>query len=348
MSIETKNKKKILYPYIIFGIILFVILYIINFMYSKYIIGLTIGHNYNVSGIQYHSYKYKTYEELFDDVFTYDIKTLHRIKNVNVDVEGLTVQKPKSTFYMTLILTDYITEEELENKINKRYFDQVNQVIENLEDTSNLWEVSFIENSYKNLKVKKLNEAYNSFIDSEFFKKYPAINCNQSIEYCLKIYADFYLFVFNNLSIGDEDEIKKLLNVNGNKNISIYEIYKDLNSYKKLYSSLNPDLIINKENYFSEIFYKLLASNTYSDYILEQYCSTYSYKCQKKISDSFNRLLFKHKQESKHLYEVKYMKPKEKQKFHFVIEGIKILGFTILITYILFILTNKFLARRLK
>ena len=62
MSIETKNKKKILYPYIIFGIILFVILYIINFMYSKYIIGLTIGHNYNVSGIQYHSYKYKTYE----------------------------------------------------------------------------------------------------------------------------------------------------------------------------------------------------------------------------------------------------------------------------------------------
>ena len=46
-------------------------------------------------------------------------------------------------------------------------------------------------------------------------------------------------------------------------------------------------------------------------------------------------------------FKIKYQAPLEKQSFHLLFETIKILIFTLLITYILFILTNKFLSRKL-
>ena len=348
MSNETKLKKKILYPYIIFGFILFVILYVVNLTYNKFIFGLTIGHNYNISATQYYGFKYKTYEELFDDIFSYDINTLHRIKKVNVDPEGLTITRPKSTLFFKLILTDYVPEEELTKIINKRYLGQINEVINELENTSNSWDMELIKSSYEKLREKKLNESYNSFIKSEFFKKYPSLQCNETPEYCLKMYHNLYLFVFDNLSLSNKDLIKKFLNVDETKNISFAEIFKDLNLNKNLYINLDPDIIINEENYYLVKFNNLLNSSTYKNYILNNFCTTYEKSCLNNISKEFSRVLYKHKQEKNHSFEVKYLKPKEKQKFHFIFEAIKVLGFTLLITYILFVLTNKFLARRLK
>ena len=348
MSVENKLKKKILYPYIVLGFILFVILYVVNLTYSKFIFNLRIGHNYNISATQYYGFKFKTYNELFDDVFSYDIDTLHRIKNVSVDAEGLTITKPKSTFFLTLILTDYVPEEKLSKIINKRYLGQVNEVIKDLESTSNLWDIELIKNSYEELREKKLNENYNLFINTEFFKKYPSLKCNGTPEYCLKMYQNLYLFVFDNLSLSNEDLIKKFLNVDENKNISFAEIYQDLNLKKKLYVNLDPDIIINEEEYFLTKFNNLLNSSSYKNYILNNFCTNYSKSCLQNISTEFSRILFKHKQERNHPFEVKYLKPKEKQKVDFIFEAIKILGFTLLITYILFVLTNKFLAKRLK
>lgn len=348
MIVDTKLKKKILYTYIIFGFVLFLILYVVNLTYNKYIFGLTLGHKYNISATQYYGFKYKTFEKLFNDIFSNDIDTLHRIKNINVDDEGLTIKKPKSTFFLTLILNDYVPEEKLTKIINKRYLGHVNQVIKDLESTSNLWDIEIIKSSFKEEREKKLNKNYNFFINTEFFKKYPSLKCNKTPEYCLKMYKNLYLFVLDNLSLSNEDQIKKFLNVNENKNISFAEIYEDLNLKKNLYVNLDPDIIINENKYYTDKFNNLLNSSSYKNYILNNICTNYSEECVKNISTQFSRILFKHKQERNHPFKVKYLKPTEKQKFHFIFEAIKILGFSLLITYILFVLTNKFLAKRLK
>ena len=82
--------------------------------------------------------------------------------------------------------------------------------------------------------------------------------------------------------------------------------------------------------------------NKYDEFItfLEIYDAQYNNK--------YNDLIKIYKAEINYPFKIKYQVPIEKKDFHFSFETIKIASFTLLVTYILFILTNKFLSRKLK
>jgi hypothetical protein len=350
------TKKKLYYPYIIFGFILFIILFSLNFFYNKYILDLTRGYKYKVTAVQFHNYKYTTYGEIFEQIFNDKIKTLHRVRDANVDTTGLTLKKKKSTFNVTLILNDYVDEKKLENIINTTYFGLINKALKELENNSHLYDIEKINLEYERLKQLDIKEAHYNLINSDFFKKYSIQECNKTEEYCLYMYSSFYDFILTSMQLGNESKIKDFLNMEGNENLAISEVYRDfainksLFGNKKIYDLLKENNSKNSyyENYYSKQFDNLMNSKFYSEYDFDIVCENYNISCFKKISDNFKKLLYQHKIETKHPYKIKYLKPKERERFHIFSELIKILGFTLLITYILFILTNKFLMRRLK
>tara|TARA_B100000787_G_scaffold84122_1_gene61925 strand:+ start:4053 stop:5219 length:1167 start_codon:yes stop_codon:yes gene_type:complete len=388
MNLANILKKNILYPYIIFGSLIFIILFSINFFYNKHVLNLTRGFKYDVSAIQFNNYKYNSYGEVFAYVFDKKIKTLHRIKGQNVesagifingDSPGLTLKKTKTTLYLTLILNDYVDEKELENAINETYMGSVRKVISELEENSHLYDYRRMSASYgksiekeisedKKTRDLKIKEAHDNLINSEFFKKYPTPSCTKKKEYCLNMYNEFYVFIMSLLQNSDDTRIKKFLDIKENENISISEVYREFIINKSLYQNKYVEDLMNNKTlgykikrdsisrnnklseyqFFSKEFDKLINSKFYNDYNFDSYCRTYDENCLNDISDDFNRILHQHKLEIGNPYRVKYSNPNEKRKYSIISDVFKILGFTMLFTYILFILTNKFLRRKLK
>ena len=381
MNLANILKKNILYPYIIFGSLIFIILFSINFFYNKHVLNLTRGFKYDVSAIQFNNYKYNSYGEVFAYIFDKKINTIHRIKGQNVESTGifingdspvLNLNKTKTTLYLTLILNDYVDEKELENLVNDTYMGSLKKVISELEENSHLYDYRLMSAAYEKTKAtykkNKIKEAHDNLINSEFFKKYPTPSCTKKKEYCLNMYSEFYVFIMNLLQTSDDNKIKKFLNIKENENISVSEVYRDFAINKSLYQNKNVEDLMNNKTldlknnerdtiisnnlneyqFFSKEFDKLLNSKFYNDYNFDSYCRSYDKICLKKISDDLNRILHQHKLEIGNPYKIKYSNPNEKQKYSIISDVFKILGFTMLFTYILFILTNKFLKRKLK
>ena len=351
-------KKNLIYSYAIFGFFLFLILSSINFLYDKYVLDLTIGYKYNVSAIQYNDFKKQTYDELLNQIMKEDLKTLHRVKNIQVDSPGLTLKKVKNTPKFQLILNDYVDEKKLEDLINKKYINSINKVVYLLEENLPNYDYETIKSSYLKFREKEIIRVHDRLVSSEFFKKYPPVRCTaDNVEFCLNNYIKFYLFVLNNLTIVDETKIRKFLNIKEDQIITISQIFEDFTNNKNLYSNHNflnmmSENELNQSSYknkfYSKKFKILKNSEFFSEYNVNNYCRTYEAGCLKSISEDFNKILYQHKLETKHFYKVKYTVPKHKEKFHILPETLKILGFTILITYILFILTNRFFNRKSK
>ena len=358
MKLSMLIKNNGIYSYVVFGFFLFLILSSINFIYNKYVLDLTIGYKYNVSAIQYHNFKKQTFHELLNQIMNEDLKTLHRIKNIEVDSPGLTLKKVKNTLKFQLILNDYVDEKKLEDLINKKYINSINKVVSLLEENLPYYDYETIESSYLKFREKEIKRVHDRLVSSEFFKKYPPVVCtSDNFEFCLNNYVNFYLFVFNNLTIVDETKIRKFLNIKEDQIITISQIFEDFTKNKNLYSNLNflnmmsenkLEQSSHKYKYYSKKFKILKNSEFFSEYNVNNYCRTYEAGCLKSISEDFNKILYQHKLETKHFYKVKYTVPKNREKFHIFPETLKILGFTILLTYILFILTNRFFNRKSK
>ena len=353
------KKKNIFYPYIIFGIILFIILFLINFFYNKKILNLTFGNQYKISATQLDDFKYQSYSDIMATIFSNKIKTVHRIRDVSVDKPGLTLKSTKSSLNFTLILKKYVDEKELENVINETYQGQLKETLNMLEVNNYLFDFISLEKSYEKYRESEINKSYENLVNSDFAKKYPVIRCDGSEEYCLKEYYNYYLFVFKQLKLDNLDNVKRFLNVENNENLSIREIYEDFTVYKNLYNNKNVlislsdnDKSNHRNNFFNDHYKQILDSQFYADYnniLSEMRCSENNITgCLRQMSGIFNDLIYQHKDEIRNPYKVKYLKPKERQKFNWIPEILKILGFTLLVVYILFIFTNKFLRRKLK
>ena len=104
-----------------------------------------------------------------------------------------------------------------------------------------------------------------------------------------------------------------------------------------------------KFEFFDKKYEKFIKSKFFENYVHnpETYCRTYREGCFRKISDYFNTTLYKHKNELKNKYYVKFVNEIIKDS-KFIHEIPKIMGLAIFFTYILFIFTNKFFRKKLR
>ena len=141
MNIITVIKKKIYYPYIALGLVLFIILSTLNYFYKNNVLTLSLGNNYNVSASQYNNYKSKAHAEIFRYIFSNKIQTLHRVKNVKNNTEqAIYFKKNNSEFSLTLILNNYVDDKKLENIINEEYTKRLKANLEILDESLFLYD----------------------------------------------------------------------------------------------------------------------------------------------------------------------------------------------------------------
>lgn len=349
MSFFNLVKKNIVFSYIIFGMLIFIILFSLNFIYKKYFLSLDLGYKYDVVGNEYSGYKKKTFHTVIADVVE-DLKNIHRIKNVKVESPGLTLKERKSTLSLRLILNDFVDEKKLENMMNKKYLNSINEVIGKFEKYSYLYDYQKIEKSYKKFRSLEIEKAFDELTNSNLFKEYPPQLCYESTEYCLNVYADFYTFIFEILQNGNQD-FKKFLN---NENISFSETYRNFNLNRYLFDSEKIQGLLSEDiksavrvTYFEEKFEILINSDFYKNYSFN-YCMTYENDCLINISEEFKKILYEHKIESQNLYDVKFIASDDRDKIKLLPVAIKVIGFSILITYVLYLLTNKFFREKVK
>jgi hypothetical protein len=355
MNIVTVIKKKIYYLYIALGFVLFIILSTLNYIYKNNILTLNLGYTYSLSASQYNNYKSKTHKGIFDYIFSNKIKTLHRVKSLKNNVQTIYFIKNKSEFGLTLILKDYVDDKKLEKIINEEYTKRIQANIEILEENLFLYDFETLEEEYKKRRLSDIQLASDKLNSTEFSKKYPAPNCINTVEFCLAISIKYYKFILENIKIDDRYNIQKFLNKLDDENYSTYNIYKDFNLNQNNYDNKSLRDLFNEPKYKKNFYrnkYKVLSDSKF----VNEFGFTSITNCVHDdfsknflcVSRSLNELRKIYKTEINFPYSIKYQPPIEKQSFNLLFEIIKILMFTSLITYILFILTNKFLSRKLK
>jgi nucleoside diphosphate kinase len=354
MNITTVIKKKIYYPYIALGFILFIILSSLNYFYSNHILAFRLANQYNVSAIQLNLYKNKAQESFFKYIFDNKIKTLHRVKDLRNTDNTIYFKKNKTEFNLTLILDDYVDDKKLENIINEEYSRILKKNLKILEENSFLFDYEYAEIEYQKHREYEIQLSYDILYNSELAKKYPPQNCDNTIEFCLVNAINYYKFIVKNLKIHDvNDSMSKFINKNNNKDYPIATIYKDFTTSKNIYENQNLENLLN-EPIFKANFYK----NKFKDFKNSKFLDEFSFKNDCTISNyqqaiwctsnMYNDLIKIYKGEINNPFKIKYQVPEERKDFDFLFETIKIASFSLLVTYILFILTNKFLSRKLK
>ena len=224
--------------------------------------------------------------------------------------------------------------------------------------------------------IVKQNEAHDRLVNSEFFKEYPPENCSEDKINCLEQYITYYNFIY---ALLDKDyqnsDLLFFTRTKDKSNLSVFQDFyynQDLfndaildssffisefeNKLKKkkereLLLSKERELLLSKKrelDFFSKKFDELTSTKFYSKYSFGFYCGTYTEDCLLKMSNYFNKILFRHKRESQYGFKVEYIKPKTIINQYITTDGPIILGLTTFLTYIFFILTNKFFTRKLK
>lgn len=355
MNIITVIKKKIYYPYIALGLVLFIILSTLNYFYKNNVLTLSLGNNYNVSASQYNNYKSKAHAEIFRYIFSNKIQTLHRVKNVKNNTEqAIYFKKNNSEFSLTLILNNYVDDKKLENIINEEYTKRLKANLEILNESLFLYDYEIFKEEYKKSRISDIQLASDNLNNTEFTKKYPVPNCYDTTEFCLVNSIEYYKYILKSLRIDDEYNIQVFLNKLDDKNYSISNIYKDFTLNRNNFDNQNLRELFNKpehKNNFYKNKYDVFKNSKFNyDYSLslDTNCNDKNYyELLSCLSKSFDELRKIYEIEIDFPFKIKYQAPLERQSFHLLFETIKILIFTLLITYILFILTNKFLSRKL-
>lgn len=351
-------KKKIVILYSFFSIFIFAILFTLDLIYKKYVVNLSVGHKYKISAPQAFSLKEKNYQTLVNEVLIFDenrnVSEKHedfRIENYAVldNSSDYSIDDQKSYIEFELILNDKIDPKILEIELNKKYLGGLKRVVKVIESNLFLFDLSILEKDYNEYKLKKINNAYEDLVNSNFFKKYPPPECNEDMIECLKNYTNFYNYILEKIDLNNSNNfLKNLLNINDSENISSSKIFKEFYSNRDLF--YNEDLLDEyKFNYFKKKYNKFMNSEFFNKYVKnpDNFCRTYRTGCFHNISDHFNTILYTHKKEQENKYKVELIKDKTKKK-NTIRELPKILGITIFLTYVLFILTNKFFKRKLK
>ena len=193
-------------------------------------------------------------------------------------------------------------------------------------------------------------KSYDKLINSKFFKEYPLEKCNFEKLYCYKKYISYYDFIFDMIS--KNVEVKEILESFKSKTFSKknnLEILEDLNNNKVFF--VNQNRLTEKNKFFSQKFKELKETKFYNEYLFgtvdcldpdKMHCFSY-------VTKEIELILKQHKFESLNPYTVKLKKDKLTKTENYILnDGPLILGLTTIITYIFFILTNKFFRRKLK
>lgn len=360
-------KKKIISLYSFFFVLMFVILFLSDFFYKKYVINLKMINLYKVSAIQSFNLKENSLNSLLDDIFDVnqnltksERKKIYKFQEyeVNRSINSYTLSNALSLIKFDLITKDNFDPKQLEKKLNEYYISSVNKIIKDIEKNLPLFDYNYISKKYSLMAEAIINEKYDLLVNSEFYQKYPPSKCEGTKEHCLKVFVNYYDYILEQINLDNKNaNLINFLNTNKeNEPISIFDTVQDfyLNKYLFDVGSLFDDYTIDeipaeKKIFLSKKFDRLIDSRFFAYYIdaPENQCRTYRVGCLQDLSDYFNTLLYKHKLEKENFFRVKYEQPEIKE-YSISKEVPKILGLSALFTYILFILTIKFFKRKIK
>lgn len=356
-------QNKIITFYSIFLILIFIILYTADRLYKKYVINLETGNHYEITALQAFELKENSLNILLTDILLKEgeSKNEPEIYNVNNFLiqqtsSNYTISSSTSLIRFELILLNYIDPISLQEKLNKKYLASVNKVINIIEKNLSLFDYKYLEEEYDKHKSLEIKKAYNELVNSEFFAKFQPAKCYDNEEICLKLYIKFYNFILDQIDLNNSNTILiELFNFEQNDDLPLTEIIQQFYSNRILFDK--EDLFIDfydeiprsKFQFFSEKYDRLVKSEFFRNYILnpKSHCRYYRKGCFQTISDHFNTMLYKHRMEKDNKFEVKFVKKISKNK-NPIEEIPKILGISLLLTYIFFIFTNKFFRRKLK
>lgn len=348
-------KGKIIYVYIVVGIVLFVLFSSLNFFYSKYVIGLDLGYKYIITSKEYRNYKSKSFQNILKYVFKNKLKTRHKIRRVDNEPQGRTLKKNITGLSFLLILDDKFDESLVEKEINDEYLKELNFVLSTLKKNLNLYDYEAIDAEYNKLKNQKIINTFNELINSQFFKKYPPKKCIGDEFFCLNAYNNYYTFIYDNLKSNEKHIIQIILNENKINEDKTLELIQDFNLNRNLYfndviKSLK-DPSNDREKFFEDKYLAYINSKFNKEYSITTIKSCYNFQFEQCILETYrfvDNLIQIMNVEINNPYKVKFVPSNENKSSNLFFELLKILGFTILITYVLFILTNKFLTKKLK
>ena len=88
----------------VFGFVLFMILFSFNYFYNENVLNLRLGNQYKVYADQYDNYKREIHKDLLKYIFRTKFTTLHRVKDVNVPSYLISFKEKKKPikFYISL------------------------------------------------------------------------------------------------------------------------------------------------------------------------------------------------------------------------------------------------------
>lgn len=343
-------RKSIIYPYIIFFICLLIILFTLNFLYKKYISNLNIDTRYKISALQVYNFKKKSIRNSLDVVIG-KMNNRYLIEKMNIESDSVTFKNNKSKIDFELIIRDdhEINAEKIEMELNKFYLSSVNKIINEIEKNLYLIDMNELEKEFE-------LQSYNKLINSKFFKEYPPEECNFERLVCYKKYISFYSFINNMVTRNYVEvagiKVEEILQSFKSKTLSKknnLEILEDLNNNQVFFK--DKKIIQERNNFFSKKFEELKNTNFYNEFLFGTIdCSTNNKKdCFLNVKKEIELILKQHKFESSNPYTVKLKDNNlSKTESYILNDSPLILGLTTIITYIFFILTNKFFRRKLK
>tara|TARA_B100000989_G_scaffold296679_1_gene280440 strand:+ start:715 stop:1788 length:1074 start_codon:yes stop_codon:yes gene_type:complete len=356
-----KNKIVALYSAIL--ILIFTILLSLDFFYKKYIIDLKPGSHYRIYSPQAFGLKEDAYINLLNDILIYDKnknisnkKKIYQVKNflVKETASEYTMRGSKSYINFELVTFDNFDPKILESKLNEKYLKSINKVINTLEDNLYLFDYNYLETQYEKVRQNKILQSYDKLVNSKFFKEYPPTDCNDNKTNCLRIYTSYYNYILKQIDLNNNNKnLLELFNFTIEKNSAdiIKAFYSNRFLFEKqLFEENQEEISKSKFSFYSKQYEKFINSKFFTNFVQrpENYCRTYRKGCFGNISDHFNTVLFKHQIERENLFKVEFIKKNEKDKYKFSNEVPKILGLSLILTYILFVLTIKFFKRKLK
>ena len=354
---------KIISLYTFFFILIFIIIFSIDFLYKKYVVNLELGYTYKISATQNFKLKESNYNKILDDILLIDKKkkisdrdSIYEVKNFSTIkvIKNYTVKNPKTIIKFNLHLKKKIEPNQLEKELNEKYFNSIKEVLNNIEENKSLFDYNDLNKEYQDLKSKEIDKIYFKLINSEFYKKFTPTKCNLEIKKtCLKIYLNYHKYVLDQIKINSSrDDLLKFFKLSDSDEINLSELVQEYYSNIMILDTYN---LLTEEDgdnelkleFFSKKYQKFIKSKFFESYVSdpENYCRTYREGCFRVISDHFNTVLYKHKIELENKFNVKLIKSEES---NFINEIPKIIGLAIFLNYILFIFTNRFFRKKLR
>jgi hypothetical protein len=362
-------KKSLFKIYIGFFILLFTILFSLNFLIKKYVVNFQVDHKYLISGQQIYDYKSRALNYILYQITNTNSEQVKiRIENMNIlksDIILIELKYEDPTIQFFLYSNKFFDEKELEKQYNNYYSVLLNKNIENLKKISQIFDFEILQYKYEKNINKKIIFSYDLLVSSDFHKKYSMFNCNNDDKKsCLKTYSSYYRLIYENLLNfqeleGNDTIIKRIIEKN---KITYQELVEDLISGPELYENISIYENVYKNYTFKDFFLDEYSNNVkinLNNILSLVYGQSEKNKCDKDLiflpADDFKecikitkKLLFKkikeHELELKKPFRVNY----QRINYYFLNDVLITLTISLVITYFFFSITKKFFRRKIK